>query len=176
MATAVAGYRYSRLRIAFFDKEIPTVAIGRAVYFPVKAMCRELGIGAQAQVEKMRADSRIAPHLRDDVPIPTIKGLRAATCIRKQEVPVWLATIDPGRCALGAKTRADIERFQAELFAAADRWLFGDESDVVYDVGVKSERPVSGTLHLGDCPRCGLPLCLVLDGDGQHLRPDGQEE
>ena len=175
MATATVGYRYGRLHIAFFDKEIPTIAVGRAIYFPVKAMCKELGIGVQAQVEKLRADSRIAPYLRDNIPVPTIKGLRATTCIRKQDVSKWLASIDPGRCQIGDKSRSDLERFQQLLFEAADRWLFGDDSDVVYDPGTKSDKPISGTLHLGDCPRCGLPLCLVMDSDGNHLVPDVEE-
>ena len=177
MISTEVGYRYSRLRIAFFAKEVPSVALGRAVYFPIKAMCSVLGIAAQAQVVKLRADSRIAPHLRDDIPIPTIKGLRVATCIRKQDVAMWLASIDPGKCQIGERTRTDLEAFQSALFAAADRWLFGDESDVVYDPGTKSDRPVYGRLHLGDCPRCGLPLCLVLDGVGPgHLAPDPDGE
>lgn len=70
--------------------------------------------------------------------------------------------------------RGNLQRFQAELFAAADRWLFGDNSDVVHDAATKSDKPIIGTLHLGDCPRCGLALCLVMAGDGGHLAPEGE--
>lgn len=174
MPTATENYRYSRLRVARFDREIPAVAIGRAVYFPLRTLCEQMGLAPQKQIGRLRADSRFRGALRD-LPIPTIKGRRDTVCIRKQDVGGWLATVDPAHCAL-ARTRKQIEEFQAELFAAADRWLFGDNSDVVYDPATKSDKPISGKLHLGDCPRCGLPLCLVMDSDGNHLVPDVEEE
>ena len=172
MATATEAYRYARLRVQLFDKDVPTVAVGRTVYFPIRALCNVLGITPQAQISKLRADARYAGAIRD-IPIPTVKGLREAACVRKREAARWLSEIDAARVVLSV--RGTLQQFQDELFAAADRWLFGDESDVVRDLGSKFDRPVRGTLHLGECPRCGLPLCLVLDGEGQHLRPDGAE-
>jgi hypothetical protein len=169
MATATETYRYSRLRVRVFEVDVPAVAVGRTVYFPMRALCKILGIAAQMQVEKLRHDGRYAGALRE-LPIPTIKGLREATCIRKTEAARWLSEIDTARCALTA--RGPLARFQSELFAAADRWLFGDTSDVVYDPGAKSDKPITGTLRLGDCPRCGLPLCLVMDATGSHLVPE----
>lgn len=173
MTTAVEAYRYSRLRIRYFDVDVPAVAVGRGVYFPMRALCKVVGITPQMQVNKLREDSRYKDALRE-LPIPTIKGMREATCIRKKDVARWLSEIEPSRCAITA--RGPLERFQGELFAAADRWLFGDNSDVVYDPGTKSDKPISGKLHLGDCPRCGLPLCLVMDGDGNHLVPDVEDD
>jgi hypothetical protein len=169
MSTATEAYRYSRLHIPVFDVDVPTVAIGRGVYFPLRAFCQMLGIAPQKQIDRMREDGRFHDGLRT-VPIPTIKGTREAVCLNKRHLSMWLSLVDTSRCALSA--RGPIEDFQRRLFDAADRWLFGDTSDVVYDAGAKSDKPVTGTLHLGDCPRCGLPLCLVMDVDGNHLAPD----
>lgn len=173
MTTAVEGYRYSRLRIRIFDTTAPAVATGRTVYFPLRALCKALGIAPQIQINKLRADARYQDALRE-LPVPTIKGMRNAMCLRKREVARWFSEIDTARCAPSVRGR--LQEFQEELFAAADRWLFGDNSDVVYDPGTKSDKPISGKLHLGDCPRCGLPLCLVMDGDGNHLVPDVEDD
>lgn len=175
MATATETYRYSRLHIRYFDKEVQAVAIGRTVYFPLRALCKEIGIAPQMQIERIRGDGRFPPETLREVPIPTIKGQRDAICIRKQEVGKWLASLDPARCALGAATRADLERFQRELFDAADRFLFGDTSVSVYDAATKTAMPVTGTLHVGHCPGCGMALCLTFDADGAHLAPDEAE-
>ena len=172
MATATEAYRYSRLRVPILRADMPAVAAGRTVYFPLRAMCKLLGIAPQMQINKLRTDTRYTDALRD-LPIPTVKGIRNATCLRKRETARWLAEIDTARCA--PHVRDSLQQFQDELFAAADRWLFGDDSDVVYDPGTKSDKPISGMLHLGDCPRCGLPLCLVMDSDGNHLVPDVED-
>jgi len=111
--------------VRYFDVDVPAVAVGRVVHFPMRALCQVLGIAPQMQVQRLRADSRFAGALQE-LPIPTVKGLRQAVCIKKQQVGPWLATIDPARCALAA--RGPIERFQRELFDAADRFLFGDLS------------------------------------------------
>lgn len=173
MATATETYRYSRLKVRVFDVEVPTVAIGRVVYFPVRALCGALGLAPQKQMGKLRGDPRYHDALRD-LPVPTVKGQRPTLCLRKREAARWLSEIDAAHVKLSV--RGTLQQFQDELFAAADRWLFGDDSDVVYDPGTKSDKPVSGKLHLGDCPRCGLPLCLVMDADGNHLVPDVETE
>ena len=176
MTTATAAYRYSRLRIRYFDVEVPAVAIGRAVYFPVKALTSALGMVVQPQVTKLRGlektDSRFTSCLRDS-PIPTVKGLRDATCIRKQQVGLWLATLDPARCPLTAK--GPLEAFQKELFDAADRFLFGDTSDAVYDAGTKQREPIVGTLSVGHCPGCGMALRLEYTESGAHLAPESRD-
>jgi P22_AR N-terminal domain len=173
MTTASETYRYCRLRIRYFDVDVPAVAIGRMVCFPLRALCKVIGINAQTQVDKLRADSAYTGALREDVPIPTIKGERPATCIRRKEVGRWLLGIDAARCAITA--RGPLERFQEELLAAADRWLFGDNSDVATDGTERTALPITGTLRLGECPRCGAHLCLEIDGTGNHLRIEGEE-
>jgi hypothetical protein len=175
MTTATEAYRYGRLRIALFNREVPTIPVGRAVYFPLRGLCEQLGIAPQKQIERLRADTRIAPYLRM-LPLPTIKDLRDAICVRKQDVSKWLAGLDPARCSIGERTRTDLERFQAELFAAADRFLWGDTGELAYDAATKTAAPVTGVLRVGHCPGCGMALCLTFDGDGAHLAPDEGEE
>jgi hypothetical protein len=173
MTTATETYRYGRLHIAHFAREVPALAIGRAVYFPLRALCEQLGLAPQKQIGRLKADSRFRPALRD-IPIPTIKGLREAVCIRKQDVAPWLITVDPAKCA-HAKTRAKLEEFQSELFAAADRFLWGDTGATVYDPATKTASPVTGLLRVGECPNCGARLCLTFDDGPAHLIPDPEE-
>lgn len=173
MTTATETYRYARIRVSHFDCDVPAVAVGRGVYFPLRALCEALGVAKQMQIKRLKEDSRFVQALRS-IPIPTVKGLREAMCIRKQDVAAWLVTMDPARCAL-ASTRAELERFQAELFAAADRFLFGDSSVSVFDPATKSAAPVSGRLNVGECPGCGMALCLTFGDGPAHLVPAGEE-
>lgn len=172
MSTAMETYRYSRLRIRYFEKEIPAVAVGRAVYFPMRALCDALGMAPQTQITRLREDSRFAEAFRT-IPIPTVKGLRDAVCINKRQVGMWLGSIDPHRCPLTAL--GPISQFQRELFDAADRFLFGNTSDSAYDPATKSDQPIGGTLKVGHCPGCGMLLVLDIDAGGMHLREDSSD-
>ena len=170
MATGVQTYKYARLRVAYFEVTVPAVAVGRTVYFPVRALCKVLGLAAPMQRKRVRADSRLAEH-RDDIPIPTNKGMRDTLCVRKQGLSIWLTAIEPSHCTI-AKTRELLERFQREVFAAADRFLWGDQGVSVYDEATKTSAPLTGVLRgPGECPHCGGRVCVTLDADGFHLMP-----
>jgi hypothetical protein len=172
MATATETYRYARLHIVAFDIDVPVVIAGRTAYFPIKAFCEALGLaGPSMQIKRLREDTRFAGGALRELPIPTIKGLHDATCLRKQQLSKWLIILDTSRAQFKTDIRARLEEFQSAVFAAADRFLFGDTSDVVAS-DERAIKPVYGVLHLGDCPRCGLALCLTLDETGQHLVPD----
>lgn len=168
----VEAYKYSRLRISLFDVEVQAVAAGRVVYFPLKHLCEVIGLASNMQLKRLQADGRFADALRE-LPIPTARGQRIPVCIKKVSVATWLASVDTTKCSLAA--RGPIERFQEELFAAADRWLFGDTSDVVRDSTRPFTFPISGTLRLGPCPRCGLHLCLEVDDGVGHLVAEAGE-
>ncbi len=126
--TTVSGeikYRSTVLTIPRFDVRVSVVTLDRThVYFPVKAVCMVLGINPQTQKTRIKADGRFKGAWRD-LPISTPKGYRDTLCLHKDKVATWLGLIDPAHCKL-AKTRAKLEEFQAELFAAADRFLWGD--------------------------------------------------
>src|SRR5579864_4589818 len=103
MATGTETYRYSRLKIQHFDITVPAVAVGAAVYFPLRSLCDSIGIRAQMQTERIRRlaenDSRWLGALRE-LPVPTIKGLRDTNCINKRHVGRWLDSIDPAHCSI----------------------------------------------------------------------------
>ena len=163
-------YRYATLRIHHFDVSVPAVIAGRVAYFPVRALCDRMGLFFPAQRRRMIDDARLAKHQRF-LPVPTVKGERHTRCIRKEGAAIWFTLIEPGKCEI-AETRDKLERFQAELFAAADRFLFGDLSVVTYDEATKTSEPIIGTLHVGHCPQCGLALRLAYTDGGAHLEPD----
>lgn len=170
MATGIETYRYGRLALAYFAAEQPCVAVGRGVYFPVSAMCETLGVNAENQRRWLQQDGRFRGALRT-LPVPSVKGLRDTLCIRKQDVGAWLLHIEPIRCAI-AQTRAELERFQRDLFDAADRFLFGDTSAMAYDPATKTAEPITGTLSAGHCPGCDMALRLAFGPEGAHLEPD----
>lgn len=172
MDTKIEGYRYARIHVAYFERDVPAVVVGRGVYFPLRALCESIGLQPHGQRAHLKDDSRYADALRM-LPIPTVKGLRDALCIRKHDVTRWLANVDPAKCAL--KAREALDRFQAELFAAADRLLWGDTSVSVYDPATKTTAPISGRLNVGQCPGCGMALCLTFDDGPAHLIPAPEE-
>lgn len=171
MTQIVQGERYRSavLAIPRFGVQVRAVSLERKVYFPVRAVCMVLGISHQPQKTRLKADSRFTGALRE-IPINTSQGYRDTLCIRKDRVAAWLALIDPSHCKL-AKTRERLQEFQAELFAAADRFLFGDAGAPPPD-GSEVHDLVSGVLHVGHCPGCGMALCLTLDGGVAHLTPE----
>ncbi len=171
MATETAQhYRYATLRIRHFDVRVPAVIVGRVAYFPVGTLCDRMGLSFPAQRRRLKEDARLAKHQRF-LPVPTVKGQRDTLCIRKEGVAIWFTLVEPSKCAV-AKTRELLEKFQAELFAAADRFLFGDVADVTYDEATKTAAPIIGSLSVGACPHCGAALRLAYTDSGAHLEPD----
>lgn len=164
MNTAAETYRYGKLHVRYFDIEVPTVVVGRAVYFPIRALCKAINMAPQMQIERLRGDSRIVGALRD-LPVPTSKGIRDTVCINKRATSVWLGSIDPARCPITAK--GPIKQFQDELFAAADRFLFGETGQ-----DLLSGPMTMGTIKAGACPHCGTHLLLEITDSGVHLVED----
>lgn len=172
MLTTRERYRYGRLMVRYFNVEVQAVVVGKVVYFPLRPLCYALGMARQMQVKKLKADARFKESFRS-LPVPTAKGVRETWCIEKRSVARWLTTIDPNQCPLKAKGL--IAQFQEELFAAADRFLFGDTGATIYDIDGLVGRPLGGTLYIGTCPKCGTHLCLELDETGIHLHPTGED-
>ncbi|HUY79233.1 MAG TPA: phage antirepressor N-terminal domain-containing protein [Ktedonobacterales bacterium] len=178
MTQVVQGVRYKSavLTIPRFGVKVRAVSLGRRVYFPVKAVCIVLGLGWQTQKDRLRADSRFSAALRD-IPVETTRGYRDTLCINQDKVATWLGLINPNNCKL-TKTRERLEDFQRDLFAAADRFLWGDTGAAVAstdDAPVISQ-VVTGVLHVGACPGCGMRLCLTLDETGAHLTPEPDDD
>ncbi len=173
MLTTTETYRYGRLMVRHFNVEIQAVVVGKVVYFPLRPLCRALGMAQQMQIKKLKADSRFKEAFLA-LPVPTTKGLRETWCVERRAVAKWLATIDPDQCPVKAKGL--IAQFQDELFAAADRFLFGDTGATIYDTATLTDRPLGGILYVGSCPKCGTHLCLEIDETGIHLQASGNVE
>ena len=169
MATEVQTYRYYPVHLERWDLEITIIRAEDGIYFPVRPLCKAFGISSQTQLQRLRAEERYQSALRD-IPLPSATGAHLAACLRKPETAMWIGNINAARVKLAA--RGPLEEFQADLMSVADRLLFGDLSAVLRDGLISPQqlqRPTRGELYMG-CPRCGAPLCLVIDESGAHLR------
>lgn len=165
----VEDYRYGKLHINYFDVVVPTVIVGKSVYFPIRTLCKIMGIAPQMQIKSIRANKEIPKDAIRTLPVPTIKGIRDTECIHKRGCSKWLSGIDEERCAITAQ--GSIKRFKEELFAAADRFLFGETGSELVSGPVTYAR-----MKAGACPRCGTHLILEIKPDGPHLIEDSDSE
>lgn len=134
------------------------------MYVPIRPLCRELGIDSPTQLERIKANPKLACGLIE-VPLPTKRGERPTYALRRRECATWLADIDPDR--VKESVRGRVKAFQADVMAAADRLLFGDLSGVYAStVEHRHTRGATGSIR-GECPRCGAPLILVIGGEGK---------
>lgn len=165
MTTTTETYRHGKLHINYFEVDVATVLVGNTAYFPIRSLCKTMGIAPQWQIDRIRANEKIPEDAVKTLPVPTSKGIRDTECITRRGCSIWLSEITPWRCAITA--RGSIERFQEELFAAADRFLFGETgNDLV-------KGPITyATIKAGPCPNCGTHLILEINEDGPHLLED----
>jgi hypothetical protein len=114
----------------FYEESIPDWGIDRILlaeddagdlYFPVTPLTTALGVDRPTQASIIQSDSRLKRGARS-IKIPTRGGKQESLCLRKREVGIWLATIDPLR--VGTSARGRVEEFQEALWALADRIVF----------------------------------------------------
>ncbi len=110
-------YQYGTVHLARWDALLPVaLELGsRIQWFPVRAMCRILGVREEQQVAHLK--DAYADALRE-VPMQLEIGWRSPLCIRRKEMALWVAGIDPRRCKLEA--RGPLEEFRRDLLAAAE--------------------------------------------------------
>lgn len=167
MAGEIVGYKPFPVHLERFDMDVTIVRTDDArAYFPVRHVCRSLGVSVQSQLDVLQADERYADALRP-FRIPTEGGMQEMACIRQREAAWWIGHINPKKVRPEMRTR--IEEYQAALMAEADRLAFGDLSAVLRDGQIQPYQPIRGELFFG-CPRCGVPLCFVVADSGVHLR------
>ncbi len=177
MATTDApAYRGTdRLFVPEFNLRLPCVIVGKnTVYFPIRHVCMALGIGSNRQLERLAHDGRFnGDGDIETLPIITKRGSRPTECIRRDKVATWFTLINPRRVGK-PDVRDRLEQFQAAIFAAADRFLWGDKSAVAPADDSPNARPavVEGTLTItGVCPHCGGRLCITSSLQGTHITP-----
>jgi hypothetical protein len=85
------------------------IVVGKAIAFPIRPLCRALGMARQRQIKNLKADSRFAEAFRA-LSVAAAKGVRVTWRFNRRSVAMGLATIDPDQCPLKAKGL--IARFQ----------------------------------------------------------------
>src|SRR5262249_26491224 len=140
----------------------------RVVYVPIRPICLTVGIDSRTQIDRIQRDEQYEGAI-EEILVPTAGGRQEMICLRAKEAAWWVFSIAPRR--LPAHLREHLTAMKQNLMDAADRLLFGDLSEVVRSGPLQIGRPTYGQLTFA-CPRCGAPLCFVIEGTGIHLRID----
>ncbi len=94
------------------DELAAAMTAGGNIYIALPAMCRALGLGTQAQLQRILRTPTLAKGLRE-IPLETRGGVQDTNCLRVDKVALWVAGIEPTR--VKAQFRAKIEAYQEEL-------------------------------------------------------------
>src|SRR5258708_22536741 len=98
------------------DELAAAMTAGGNIYIDLPAMCRALGLGTQAQLQRILRTPTLAKGLRE-IPLETRGGVQDTNCLRVDKVALWVAGIEPTR--VKAQFRAKIEAYQEELAPVA---------------------------------------------------------
>lgn len=98
------------------DELAAAITAGGAIYVSLPGMCRALGLGTQAQLQRILRTSSLARGVRM-IPLATRGGEQLVNCLRVDKVALWLAGIETGR--VKPPSRAKIEAYQDELAPVA---------------------------------------------------------
>jgi len=93
------------------------------VYFPVKQVCEELGIGADRQLARLNAIPEYKAALVD-IRVATAGGEQRVACLRYKEAAWWLVNLDDAHCRVDI--RGHLQDIKQRLMDAATAILFGD--------------------------------------------------
>ncbi len=170
MSNIVRGFKPRKSYIEAWSTEVLFMVdeANRAVYVPIRPICIYLGIDIGTQLDRIQKDEQYEG-AREEIKVPTAGGRQDMLCLRSKEAAWWVFSIAPRR--LPEHLRGKLQEMRDSLMAAADRLLFGDLSAVIQSGEFPVGRPLRGDLCFG-CPRCGAPLCFVVEGTNIHLRID----
>lgn len=98
------------------DELAAAMTAGGAIYVALPGMCRALGLGTQAQFQRIQRSPALAKGLRV-IPLETRGGVQPVNCLRVDRVALWLAGIESSR--VKPQFRAKIEAYQDELAPVA---------------------------------------------------------
>lgn len=98
------------------DDLAAAMTAGGAIYISLPGMCRALGLGTQAQFQRIQRTAALAKGLRV-IPLQTRGGVQSVNCLRVDRVALWLAGVEPSR--VKPAFRAKIEAYQDELAPVA---------------------------------------------------------
>jgi hypothetical protein len=168
MPTPARSYVPREVEIEGLGRVLFMVDAGRAVYVPIRPVCVSLGIDPRSQLARIQNDEHYENAIAQ-IRVPSAGGDQETLCLRSSEAAWWLVSISPRKLPKALQGR--MEDVRNKLLMVADRLVFGDLSDVARDVPLRIAAPMHGELTFG-CPRCGAPLCFVVDGTEIHLRID----
>jgi hypothetical protein len=115
---------------AFFEDSLPEWGIPHIwlardsegnVYYPVRLLIDALHLQRTDQTSYIQADSRTRKGVKT-IKSPTRGGAQDTLYLRKREVAIWLANLDPERVNGVAKGR--LNEFQEALWNLAQRTVF----------------------------------------------------
>jgi hypothetical protein len=151
-------YQYGTVHLARWDALLPVaLELGsRIQWFPVRTMCRILGVREEQQVAHLK---EAYPDALREVPLQLEVGWRSPLCIRRKEMALWVAGIDPRRCKLEA--RGPLEEFRRELLAAADQLFWRKTNEVAEEANSSHGSFVSGEFIV-HCDECGMTHRVIL--------------
>lgn len=178
MATGtVPAYTYNTIRVARFAFEMPVAQQEGTTlqYFPIRHICRWLGIDHTAQYNVLRSDRGYDGALLDALPYRTeTRGWRPAVWIRRDKLAKWLLDIDAKRCALGSREK--LQKWQDEVLRAADMLIFGAAPTVPLEERGVAVSTVRVETHM-HCLDCGAPHHVIIENDQTTiLRERDREE
>jgi hypothetical protein len=161
-AVKAAGYNLDKIRLPEWDTQLEVPRVNATHYFPIRAICRVLGVDPAAQLEVIKNDSRYRRHVRG-FHLPTSKGQRYILRLRRRETAGWIVGIDPKRIK-NDKVRGKVEKFQQAVMDEADKLIFGAAPRVAEPTRIV--RVEHSTDAYFPCPDCSAPLHY-------HEKPDG---
>jgi hypothetical protein len=112
------------------------------IYYPARPVIEALGVQRSTQTAIMQEDSRLRRGVRLIKKAPTRGGRQDTLYLRKHEVSIWLALIDPARVGERARGKGKLEQFQRDLFHLAQRLAFRQRrlaEGMAQDVGLEVE-------------------------------------
>jgi hypothetical protein len=116
----VEVYKYATIQTTLGEMTVVNEEDGAgkvvAQWFPIRAQCDLLELDVDRQKRTIREDY---PDSVREIPVELAVGWRRMLCIRKKELALWIASIEPSRCRL--KARGPLEDYRRELLAAADQ-------------------------------------------------------
>lgn len=93
------------------------------IFFPVRTMCRGVGIDSPTQTGIISDDSELAAESRDiKLPSGRGRGKHKTLCLTKIGVAKWLAGVDEKRVAPRARGR--LQEYKRDLWQLATRLVF----------------------------------------------------
>jgi antirepressor protein len=153
---------YDSVHLPQFEVDVPIVRVeGMGDYFPVRPLCKVLGISSSGQLEKLQGDPAYAAGL-ETFTVPSAGGAQETVCLRKREVAWWIGHLDTRVVKqLERRFQVTVDEFKQSLMDAADALWWGVRA--VVPVSARTSPRMEIVMRLS-CLRCRTPHTFTSDG------------